>query len=1004
MPEGADRIRVNDRAVFSVFKACAAFDWIVGQTVTESKMFAERNRYITVVTLVTFFILLVSLGIAQFYWQRVTAAVGVFQDCVTQIGKGVLSARIDVQPPSDELTSLKNGINTMARNLAERNSQLHESEQKLRAVFDHSYQFMGILLPDGTLQAVNRAALDLVADPEEILIGKPFWETPWWSHSAEIREKLKQAVKRAAGGEFVRFETTNQSYDGSLIDLDFSLKPVADEAGRVVLIIPEGRDITDLKQAEALALQQTAFSDTLLQASPAFIVAIDADGKVLMMNRSMLSVLGYTPDEVIGRVYLDLFVPPKEHLQVKKVFRDLSQKLLPTVNENRVLTKSGAEVLVEWHGQVLTRDGDFAFFIGVGIDITDRKRAETALRESEAKYRHFYNNAQVGICLSTMVEGRIVDCNKTLAKMLGFDSPAQCASEFVMEKHYVDPDQRLKLTDKLRRHGEAVNFEVQLTRRDGTPIWTIISSYWYPKKGLIESVIIDITARRQSEEYLRRLSAAVEQADEAIVITDRDGTIEFVNPAFERITGYAAHEAVGDNPRILKGGKQDDLFYRKLWETISRGDVWRGHFVNRKKDGGFYDEDAAITPIKNNDGVITNYVAVKRDVSRELKTEAQLRQSQKMESIGTLAGGIAHDFNNILGAIMGYTELGLDDLKDRPEQCRWLQQVLEASHRAKDLVGQILTFSRSTAVARAPMKTIPIIKEACKFLRSSLPATIEIKQDIRTSRDLIMGDPTQFHQVLMNLCTNAGHAMQETGGELTVVLETVTLDKEDEMTCPDLKPGAYLKLTVRDTGCGIDRENLEHIFDPYFTTKEQGEGTGLGLAVVHGIVKDGGGDIRVYSEPGKGTTFQVLFPQIEKLEMPVQRNKRDVLPTGTETILLVDDEETLVITTAKLLERLGYTVVSEMNPVKALEKFEQSGKAYDLVMTDKTMPGMTGYELAGKIRQIRPDIPILLCTGFEEKDIMEKMQKTGIKGYIMKPVNRRDLAVAVRRLLNSGDA
>jgi len=636
--------------------------------------------------------------------------------------------------------------------------------------------------------------------------------------------------------------------------------------------------------------------------------------------------------------------------------------------------------------------------------LTDRRRAEAVLRKSEEKYRHFYNNAQVGICRSVMAGGRIVDCNSTLAKMFGYGSPEQCASEFITEEHYVDPKQRQRLTDMLQKNGEINNFEVQLTRRDGTPLWTIISAHLYPKENLIESVVVDITARKQSEEDLRRLSAAVAQADEVIVITDRDGTIEFVNPAFERITGYAAHEAVGDNPRMLKSGKQDDLFYRKLWETISRGDVWRGHFVNRKKDGGFYDEDAAITPIKNNDGVITNYVAVKRDVSRELKTEAQLRQSQKMESIGTLAGGIAHDFNNILGAIMGYTELGLDDLKDRPEQCRWLQQVLEASHRAKDLVGQILTFSRSTAVARAPMKTIPIIKEACKFLRSSLPATIEIKQDIRTSRDLIMGDPTQFHQVLMNLCTNAGHAMQETGGELTVVLETVTLDKEDEMTCPDLKPGAYLKLTVRDTGCGIDRENLEHIFDPYFTTKEQGEGTGLGLAVVHGIVKDGGGDIRVYSEPGKGTTFQLLFPQIEKLEMPVQRNKRDVLPTGTETILLVDDEETLVITMTKLLERLGYTVVSEMNPVKALEKFEQSGKAYDLVMTDKTMPGMTGYELAGKIRQIRPDIPILLCTGFEEKDIMEKMQKTGIKGYIMKPVNRRDLAVAVRRLLNSGDA
>ena len=391
-------------------------------------------------------------------------------------------------------------------------------------------------------------------------------------------------------------------------------------------------------------------------------------------------------------------------------------------------------------------------------------------------------------------------------------------------------------------------------------------------------------------------------------------------------------------------------------------------------------------------------------MTNDLKIQEQLRQAQKMESIGTLAGGIAHDFNNILGVILGYTELSLDDVEDRPETYSSLQEVLKATNRAKDMVSQILTFSRSTDIEKKIIKTIPIVKEACKFLRSSLPTTIEIRQNITTERDHILADPTQFHQILMNLCTNAGHAMKREGGVLDVALDEVFLQRDDLISYPDLKVGAYLKLTVKDTGTGILRENIERIFEPYFTTKGKGEGTGLGLAVVHGIIKEHEGDIKAYSEVGKGTAFYVFLPLREEIEPPVHRESTEPPPTGSETILFLDDEEDLVNIGKLTLEGLGYTVTGVTSVEKALEFFRSSKESYDIVITDKNMPKMTGFGFAREIRSISPDIPILLCTGFKEKEDEEKSKDLRINAVITKPINKQEIAFAVRKALDKKTA
>jgi signal transduction histidine kinase/ActR/RegA family two-component response regulator len=378
--------------------------------------------------------------------------------------------------------------------------------------------------------------------------------------------------------------------------------------------------------------------------------------------------------------------------------------------------------------------------------------------------------------------------------------------------------------------------------------------------------------------------------------------------------------------------------------------------------------------------------------------EQQLRQAQKMEAIGTLAGGIAHDFNNILSAIIGFTELTMEDLDQKSPYAENLREVLVASGRAKDLIRQILTFSRLGEQELNPISLSAIVKETVKLMRASLPSTIEIRQDI-ASHAVVMADATQIHQLVMNLCTNAGHAMRNGGGTLNVRLSEVELDANQCRHYRKLIPGPYLKLTVADTGHGIPPEILERIFEPFFTTKQQGEGTGLGLSVVHGIVNGHGGEISVSSKPNEGTTFEILFPcdkqQKEEMDQEISEIKG-----GTETILLIDDEPALVQVGRKLLEKLGYTVESRFSSLDALEAFQHHPHRFDLVITDLTMPQMTGDKLASQLIGIRPDIPIILCTGFSAMLSPEQAKACGIQAIITKPIIKRHLADTVRKILD----
>ncbi len=461
--------------------------------------------------------------------------------------------------------------------------------------------------------------------------------------------------------------------------------------------------------------------------------------------------------------------------------------------------------------------------------------------------------------------------------------------------------------------------------------------------------------------------------------------------------------------RIVFGGEQytSEPFNETEWKQTSdifidgvRSGSVEVYYMQKRPaqdEGPFVKEERRL--LDSMARVIGEAIERKKAEEERHQLQTRLQQAQKMEAIGTLAGGIAHDFNNILSAILGYTEMTGVALPQGHEAHETLEQVLKASHRAKDLVAQILAFSRQSEQEKKPTNLSLIVKEVLKLLRASLPSTIEIRQEITTDKDTVIADPVEIHQVLMNLCTNAHHAMTETGGVLEVTLTPVDLDADEAASYPDLRPGPYVRLTVSDTGHGIDRAIVGQIFDPYFTTKEKGVGTGLGLAVVDGIVKSHGGAITLRSQPGKGSTFDLFFPLVEMEAAPVTETVEQC-PRGSECILFVDDEEPLADLGRRMLHHLGYDVISRSSSVEALEAFRAQPDKFDLVVTDQTMPNMTGEMLAKKIMGIRSDIPIILCTGYSEVIREEHAKAIGIRTFVMKPIVLKEIARTVRRVLD----
>jgi len=560
-------------------------------------------------------------------------------------------------------------------------------------------------------------------------------------------------------------------------------------------------------------------------------------------------------------------------------------------------------------------------------------------------------------------------------------------------------------------------------RPDGTVVWgelTVTTAT--ADRDLFFAIVKDITPQKQEEQARRgqelerqRLLTAIEQSDEAVVITDVHASIQYVNGAFERTTGYTAAEVRGQNPRLLQSGEHDADFYAAMWATLTAGETWSGRMVNRRKDGRRFTELATISPVRDQAGSIMHFVAVKRDITHELELEEQMRQSQKMEALGKLAGGIAHDFNNVLYALMGNTELALGKVDDDGEVAAHLQASLTACRRAGDLVRQILAFSRRHERRRAVQDPVAMTRDVLGLLQPTLPATVDLVTELAPDCPPVTIDRTEWHQIVMNLATNAVQALRDGKGRIEIRAEPAAMadDTGDQAAAPR---GRAVRLTVRDTGAGMPAEVAARCCEPYFTTKPAGVGTGMGLSIVHGIVTSLGGRLDVRSRPDVGTSVLVFLPaaaepseatnggagRVER-SSPLVPSRAPASGSRPRTIMVVEDEEPILRLAVTALERQDYAVQAFQDPQEALAAFCDDPAAIDLVVTDQTMPGLTGLELAREMSAIREDLPVIICSGYSATFREEDARALGVRAYLSKPVPLAELVAAVGRELGVVD-
>lgn len=756
-----------------------------------------------------------------------------------------------------------------------------------------------------------------------------------------------------------------------------------------------------------LLQRQTEFRQDIFERITAGILIVSPTRHILEVNRQLCQMYGYSREELVGQSAEILHLDREKFERFGQWF-DNARNDGPLVQiEYQYRRKDGETFWAVISGGALTLPDGNTGVVWSLTDISDRKQMEAELAGERSHMERLFEVNGSGMLVVSSTR-QILQVNSQFCFLFGYSREELVGQSarilHVDQQHYED---WAPCFQEARAGLPFASADYPWRRKDGSIFWCLFAGVKMQlangEPGVLWNVI-DISERKRGEDERRRLVTAIEQSIDSVVITDKNGRIQYVNPSFEKTTGYRKDEVIGKNPKILQSGRHDPYFYQEMWKTLADGRAWKGHLINKKKDGALFEEEVSITPVLNEAGEIMNYVAVKRDVTEQRKLEEQLRQAQKMESIGTLAGGIAHDFNNILAAILGFSELALYSLPPDSAARKNIDKIIHSGKRAAALVQQILDFSRKTEQSLQPLQPHLIIQEVLQMLRSTLPATVTIKEELDPAAGIIMADATKLHQVVLNLCTNAFQALKDEKG---VLLVTLTRQEKTTKSAEKDTEGltAFVVFSVSDTGLGMDQETAAHIFDPYFTTKVQGvkKGTGLGLAVVNGIVESYHGFIEVESTPGKGSTFRVFIPALENPLAPLENPKKQEdagLAPGTGQILVVDDEPLLVEFTAQTLENFGYTVTGVTDSREALEKVRARPNQFDLIITDQTMPGLTGSELARAVLEIVPQMPIIICTGYSAVTSEEDARAMGIKRYIHKPIDTKELTGTIRMLLD----
>ena len=625
-----------------------------------------------------------------------------------------------------------------------------------------------------------------------------------------------------------------------------------------------------------------------------------------------------------------------------------------------------------------------------------RKKSEETLHHQKEMLQIVFDSVPVMIGFLDH-QGRHRLVNRCWQATLGW-SLEEAMGKDVFAELYPDPAYRAYALECIK-NTEASWFDLKTTTREGR----VLDTSWISvtlSDGSKIGIGLNVTERKGAEAERERLMAAIEQAGEIVIITDPEGTIQYVNPAFAAVTGYTREEAVGKTPRILKSGRQDAAFYRDLWETVTSGRTWEGRLVNKRKDGSLYSEDATISPVRDTSGRIVNYVAVKRDITEQLRLADQFEQAQKMESVGRLAGGVAHDFNNMLGVILGYAEIALYEANPRTPLHESLTEIRKAARRSADLTRQLLAFARKQTIDPRVLDLNETVEGMLKMLRRLIGEDIELTWRPAVDLERVKMDPAQIDQILANLCVNARDAIAGVG-RLAIETANVSLDRDYCAAHAGVVPGEFVMLTVSDDGCGMDEETRRRLFEPFFTTKETGKGTGLGLSTVYGIVKQNNGFLCVYSEPGRGTTFKIYLPR-HTCEIAETRTAGAVeFPQGRgETVLLVEDEPSMLNMGRGMLERLGYTVLTADGPGEAIRLAGEHVHEIHLLMTDVIMPEMNGRQLAERLLAGRPGLKCLYMSGYTADVIAHHgVLEEGVQ-FIQKPFSMKELAAKVRGMMN----
>ncbi|WP_239028043.1 PAS domain S-box protein [Geomonas subterranea] len=1008
--------------VISSFKRLHTTNWILASNFPQDEAYAPIYRARSYILAALFVVFLISMLVVWLCMKFLTAPLITFTEQIRMLtqNKGG-GARINISA-GDEIGVLGDAFNQLLEELQQQKHELKREldfSQKLIEVTPIPVFYKG---DDGRYLGCNQAFLNFTGLTRDRVIGKTVFDVAP-GPLAEAHHRHDQELI-ASGGVQV-YEGKAMHVDQEERDVIFFKTSFTATGGVCGGVLGVMLDITERKQAEAALQSQKEFAESLVlnMTQPTFV--LDHQHRVIMWNRALATLTGIEPGEVLGsdhlgKIFYGIDRPVLADLVLDGQVDDAG-KYFSSYRESPLI--EGGIQAEGWYkdpdgtghyitlnaAQIRDRQGRVVGAIQNLEDITERKHAEEAHEKTRRQLQLILDAAGEGINGVDM-QGRITFVNPAAAQMVGWTQEELLGQHQHSLMHHTRedgspfPEQDCPMSTACYEGRPYQGSDELFWRKDGSSFYAEYNCRPLREGGeLVGAVVVykDVTERRLADEQLLKLSQAVMQSPVAIIITDTTGNIEFVNPRFTEIAGYTSEEVIGENPRILQSGKTSPELYQGMWDTITSGRIWSGELYNRHKNGTAFWQHATISPILNSAGNICHFMAFMESISERKKLEEQLRQAQKMEAIGQLAGGVAHDFNNILTVILGFGQLLQHSLPPNDPMLDHMEQILDAADRATHLTKSLLAFSRKQVMVMQQVELNELARRHAKFLVRIIGEDVTLRTSFSDENLLVMADSGQLEQVLMNLATNARDAMPA-GGELTIKTELTTLDKEFHRQYGYGMPGRYALITVADTGTGMDAETQQKIFEPFFTTKLPGRGTGLGMSIVYGIIKQHGGYITIFSQMGFGTTFSIYLPLITEKVQSGEKPVTFIPEGGSETILVVEDDAAVGRLVESVLKRYGYQVIRASSGDEALQLFESRRQEISLALLDVIMPKMNGKQLCEELRRHSPQLKVLFLSGYTADVIQDKgiFLEEGVD-ILRKPARPIELANKVREMLDS---